>query len=460
MATNRCNTHDEVPFKVTDPERIPAPRYYDAEFFALENERLWMHVWQMACRLEEIPEVGDYVEYTILDKSVIVVRTAKGIKAFHNACRHRGVRLVTGPGNCVKQGFVCPFHGWRWNSEGENTFVFGRQIFSPENLEQAEINLRSCRVELWAGCAFVNFDDDAPGLIDSLGPIADRLNAAHADKLKMDWWYATVLPTNWKLAVEAFQEDYHVMKTHPQLHALATDNSMSYGGTAPLASRKLSSKEMVDANIAFLTSVGEGMAGLVHHTELAVLEQLRDVELPDDPTEAIMTFYGMANEAIRQDGLARGAPMFDINKVRQEYPHHGVEFIFPNFFLLPVFAAMSSYRVRPLTEETCLFEIWSLVLRPEDEEYDTPRAPTILPHDSQEFPEIPRQDYSNLPRQQLGLHAAGFEYMRLSKDYEGMISNFERLVDGFLARVDGKKLAKAQNIVNCGFNSPIHDLGF
>src|SRR3954467_11054537 len=85
-----------VPFQITDPERIPAQRYYDAEFFELERQRLWPHVWQMACRLEEIPEVGDWVEYKNLDKSVIIVRTKSGIKAFHNACRHRGVQLASG----------------------------------------------------------------------------------------------------------------------------------------------------------------------------------------------------------------------------------------------------------------------------------------------------------------------------------------------------------------------------
>ena len=70
-----------VPFRVTNPELIPSQRYYDEAFFELERERLWPHVWQMACRLEEIPEVGDFTEYKLLDKSVIVVRTKTGVKA-------------------------------------------------------------------------------------------------------------------------------------------------------------------------------------------------------------------------------------------------------------------------------------------------------------------------------------------------------------------------------------------
>jgi hypothetical protein len=75
-----------VPFGVTDPWWIDRERYYDRTFFELERDKLWTSVWQMACRLEEIPDVGDYVEYTICDQSVLIVRTAPdriGISTMH-----------------------------------------------------------------------------------------------------------------------------------------------------------------------------------------------------------------------------------------------------------------------------------------------------------------------------------------------------------------------------------------
>ncbi len=451
---------DQVPFRVTDPELIPAERYYDEAFFRLEQEKLWPHVWQMACRLEEIPNVGDYVEYTILDKSVIVVNTKNGVKAFHNACRHRGVRLATGPGNCAKTGFICPFHGWRWNAEGQNTFVFGKQIFSDALLDHAEIDLPPVRVEFWAGCAFINFDDDAPALLDSLGPVVETLNARNVDKLRMDWWYGTILPTNWKLAMEAFMEGYHVMKTHPQLHYIMPGNSYGRDVDEALPAGHLDGRQMVGRMVDFYARLSSGMAGMVHETEVAVLEKLRDMDVPEDPMAALGAFMARAQEEVTRDGFARGAPMFDIPSVNQEKPFHDVEFMFPHFFLLPSFAAMSSYRIRPLTAETCLFEIWSLVLRPEDQPYDTPKGPTMLPYDSPEFPEIPMQDYSNLPLQQLGLHAGNFKFMRLSKEQEGMISNYQRLIDGYLAGLDAEVLRKGQTVVNSGYNAPILDIGF
>lgn len=465
MSASDAELLEKVPLRVENAELIPSKRYYDAEFFELEREKLWPHVWQMACRLEEIPEVGDYVEYRLLDKSVIVVNTRNGVKAFNNACRHRGVQLIddNGRGNCKTKGFICPFHGWRWNMEGENTFVFGKQIFSEDVLAQAEINLVPCRVETWGGCAFINFDDDAPGLLESLGPVAQKLDDRNADKLRMEWWYGTVLPTNWKLAMEAFMEGYHVMRTHPQLHAHMIPEINPYGqdieSIAP--QRRTSPREFVEKQIKFFETNGRGMAGMILESEVAIAKRTAEAyEVPDDFGAAAMGFYTKVKEDIYQEGLKQGLPVFDMNAADAKNGFTYVEFMFPNYFLLPFFSAMSSYRIRPLTPETCFFEIWSLAPMAEDDPRPRVTEPIILPYDSTEFPEIPQQDYSNLPIQQKGLHAVGFDAMRLSREKEGMISNYQRLIDGYIAGVAPQKLAEASAIVNSGFDAPIKPIGF
>src|ERR1044071_4307735 len=124
-----------VPFSIDVPDRIPKQRYYAPDFFALEAEQLWPRVWQMACRLEEIPNEHDFAEYEILDQSVIVVRRGDGgAQAFQNACRHRGVRVTEGRGSC-ESGFTCPFHGWCYGPDGGNTFVPQSRTFSDHNLQ-------------------------------------------------------------------------------------------------------------------------------------------------------------------------------------------------------------------------------------------------------------------------------------------------------------------------------------
>ena len=101
-----------VPYAVTVPDRI------------LRQSGIRTRIsmpWSASCCgpgcgrwlvvLEEIPDPGDFVEYGILDKSIIVVRVdSSTVRAYYNACRHRGVQLVKDRGSCAS-GFVCPFHG-------------------------------------------------------------------------------------------------------------------------------------------------------------------------------------------------------------------------------------------------------------------------------------------------------------------------------------------------------------
>ena len=142
-----------VPWAVEQTDRIPKQRYYEPDFFAMEAELFWPRVWQMACRLEEIPEPGDYAEYEILDQSIIVVRTNDGgVKAYENACRHRAVKLIEGHGTGAS-GFVCPFHGWCYGLDGNSTYVHEPQLFDERNLDPDDIALTPVRCELWGGCA-------------------------------------------------------------------------------------------------------------------------------------------------------------------------------------------------------------------------------------------------------------------------------------------------------------------
>ena len=464
-----------VPFAVTDPERIPAPRYYDEAFYQAEVEHLWPHVWQMACRLEQIPEVGDWYEYHNLGMSVIIVRTNGGVKAFHNACRHRGVPLTGNSefasGNCAKTGFVCPFHGWRWNMDGENTFVYGRHLFSERQLEADDINLKPCRVEVWGGCAWINLDDNAPSVKESFGPVADRLEAHGIDDLKMEWWYGTHLPANWKVAMEAFMEGYHVTTTHPQLRAAEEDafydqyNDLGAPGEGDSKEKSrrgakpgLATEEAVAIQIRRMAKLSEGMAGMVHPKEIDIMSRVPADGLDGDAARGVPMWFGRVNAEITRQLREKGEPAPDLNTIMASDPVHAVEFLFPHYFVLPVFTSMSAYRIRPTGPETCFFEIWALTMYPDDADYEAPTEPTILPFDSQEFPPIPRQDYSNIPIQQKGMHSQGFEFMRLSQDVEGLVSNYQRLIDGYLAGQPLDKLARANHELGGNFDGPIKPL--
>jgi phenylpropionate dioxygenase-like ring-hydroxylating dioxygenase large terminal subunit len=424
---------------MTVPDRVPKQRYFDPDFFAMETELLWPRVWQMACRLEQIPNPGDFAVYDILDQSVIVVRgEGAEVRAFQNACRHRGVRLVDGHGTCPS-GFTCPFHGWCYGADGHNTFVSRPRTFSEHNLQPDDINLTGVRCELWGGCAWINFDASAPPLRECIEPFATTMDAWMLESMHAEWWQAFHLPVNWKLAEEAFQEQYHVLETHPQLRI---------PGRYPPKNGAFDPRAFVESELHYLRVMSEGMAGMVHANDVRVAEGQEDIELPADPALARSEWDRTLNDRVVEWHRGRGAPIPDLNALEAQGIAEPMCYLFPHFFVLPMYSSASSYRFRPLGPEETLMEIWSLTRFPEGSEPGPLDEPEPREHDDPRVPPIPTQDFSNLPRQQKGLHSSGFEYMRLSEQIEGHISNYHRLIDGYLARLPHDRLRRGLEVVN------------
>jgi nitrite reductase/ring-hydroxylating ferredoxin subunit len=442
-----------VPYAMEYPDRAPKERYYDPDFFQMEVDHLWSRVWQMACRLEEIPEANDFVEYEILDQSIVVVRTADlGVRAFQNTCRHRGVKVAEGRGTC-ESGFICPFHGWCYGPDGTNSFVTRSKTFSEHNLQPQDLNLTPVRCEMWGGCAWINLDDAAPPLRECIEPFASTQDEWLAASYRTEWWQAARLPVNWKLAEEAFMEQYHVIETHPEL--VIPDRFPS-----PKAV-EIDPRSFVEAELHYLRVMSDGMAGMVHAKDVRVAEGLRDMELPTDPVQAVATWHRNLNDAVTRWHREQGSPMPDLNELEAHGINESMDYCFPHYFMLPMYSSATSYRFRPLGPEETLMEIWSLTRYPEGDEPGKPTPPEVWESDDARWPPIPTQDFSNLPRQQKGLHNKGFEYMRLSEQVEGGLSNFERTVDGFLAGLPYEKLFQALRAVNVNpLESPLADLGF
>ncbi len=195
------------------PAYVPKGRYLDREFLDLEVERLFPATWLNACRVDEVEQVGQFVDFEIGDESVIVVRTDEGLRAFFNSCRHRGTRLVQGRGRLGE--FRCPFHAWRWNLDGSLQLPGRRsQLRSPPARGPLPAE---CRSGTWGGWVFVNMDGQAEPLEDYLAPIPERLSGFKLEDMRIAWYKSVILPANWKTALDAFIESWHVPGTHPQL---------------------------------------------------------------------------------------------------------------------------------------------------------------------------------------------------------------------------------------------------
>ena len=275
--------------------------------------------------------------------------------AFENSCRHRGVKVIEGRGRS-RSGFTCPFHGWCYGLDGKNTFISRAKSFSEHNLEPGAIDLVPVRCEVWGGCAWINLDPDAPPLRSCIEPFATILDAWRVESMRAEWWHAFRLPVNWKLAEEAFLEQYHVIETHPEL--------VIPKRFAPKDPAAFDPDAFVDAELHYLHVMSEGMGGMVHANDVAVAERQRTMELSKDPEEAMERVAPHPQRAVVAWHTDRGADIPDLNELEAQGISETMFYCFPHYFVLPMYSSASSYRFRPLRPEETLMEIWSLTRYP------------------------------------------------------------------------------------------------
>src|SRR5581483_4168129 len=143
------------------------------------------------------------------------------IRAYHNVCSHRGRRLVDAPpGGHSAQGsrklFVCGFHGWRYDLNGKCTFKLDEADWKGALTDECT-RLKRVAVDTWGGWIFVNMDPDCVSLREYLEPAASILDPFELGKMRYKWRQWVIFDCNWKTAIEAFMEPYHVASTHTQL---------------------------------------------------------------------------------------------------------------------------------------------------------------------------------------------------------------------------------------------------
>ena len=195
-------------------QRYSVKRYTSAAWHEREVEKLWKKVWQFACREEDIPDPGDHYRYDIAGMSFLVVRTETGeLKAYPNACLHRGRMLKEFDGNAAE--LRCPFHGFCWKLDGQLKDIPADWDFPQIN--QSEFSLPEIPLAVWAGFIFINPDQSCDPFDDFIKDLADQFERWNLGGLYKQAHAAKVMPCNWKIAQEAFCEAFHVNATHPQI---------------------------------------------------------------------------------------------------------------------------------------------------------------------------------------------------------------------------------------------------
>jgi phenylpropionate dioxygenase-like ring-hydroxylating dioxygenase large terminal subunit len=426
--------------------KFPTLRFHCRDYAAREREHLWMRVWQIAGRADEIPEAGDWKVHTLFDQSYVLVRQKDGtVRGFVNACRHRGNAFCEGSGHSAR--FTCPYHNWSYGLDGQCLSVAKPDYDGPVEEfvgGKDELALAAISAECFAGFIFVNPDPDAPPLAEFLGEAADHLSAYKLDEMvPVGMNVREHIACNWKVVNDAFQEGYHVQGVHPELVPFVdlTQERCSFFGdhavtTVPF-SLGLGDEAGPEAQVeAYRLLPVENFPGLVevmpHFEDLVTGYKGADGKLafPEGITSAVLF-----QRAARKAHAARG---YDVSRLTDnQLSDFQFWFLFPNVFIqirAGESTVISSVPHPSGDPNRCIWQATALLWLPPEQRaaaYEPMRE--IAEDDHYPYFLALEQDYEQMSVQQRGLRNQAMEHMTLTRQ-EPKVIHFHSMLDAW---VDG-----------------------
>ena len=274
--------------------------YRSAEVLALERELIFGRTWQYACTVHDVKSAGDFFTVSVADQPVLVVRGGDGVlRAFFNACTHRGA-VLTGE-RCGNYGRVlkCMYHAWAFSLSGELVGVPYQEGYGP-GFDRGEFGLVPVRCESFFDLVFVALDPVVPSLAEYLGEMADHLGpyVQGIEPIGRNSW---VYRGNWKLWHENFRDNYHPEFVHRRIHDVTphyADQGANWG---------------FDNGHAILNWRGAQVPQLENYARSLKRHSGVDIQIPGS-TPGRRQVYGSINEILTV------FPNFDINPGAKDSP--------------------------------------------------------------------------------------------------------------------------------------------
>lgn len=186
--------------------------YKDTSIFDLEKYNIFYNSWIFIGHESQIPNKGDFFVYKLLDEEIIVLRNKENkVKAFFNVCRHRGSRVcLEEKGNTSR--FSCPYHSWTYNLDGK--LLAAKSL--REGIDKSKLGLHPCNIESASGMLLINLSDNPQSLKNLQSDLKEPFEMFGFKDLKVAAHKNYPIASNWKLAVENYQECYHCAPAHPE----------------------------------------------------------------------------------------------------------------------------------------------------------------------------------------------------------------------------------------------------
>ncbi len=198
------------PIEATRPNAI----FTGQERFDAEQARIFRRFPVPVTLSALLPEPGMVVAHEGYGLPLLISRTKSGeIKAFINACQHKGSKLLE---DCEvrKAGRVtCPYHAWTYTTDGKLIGVARNDAFA--NFDKTERNLKELPAREWGGVIYVQLDGAPdPDWSQLSDQIADDFTSLGIPDSHVYGRKTFDLKANWKAVLEPFLEGYHVQRLH------------------------------------------------------------------------------------------------------------------------------------------------------------------------------------------------------------------------------------------------------
>jgi choline monooxygenase len=200
---------------------IPGSWYVDRNLYDLELKTVFSNTWQLAARVDQVQQPGQYVTTEIGGEPIVVVRGSDGmLRAFYNVCRHHAAAVLTEAEGKAAQ-LRCPYHGWTYSLEGE---LKGTPDFSGVcDFDRGSNGLVKVQVGEWENWVFVKLGESSAISLDEFFTTNLTAQIKEINLRELHWFERRhySFDCNWKVFVDNYLDGgYHVPYLHKGLDSV------------------------------------------------------------------------------------------------------------------------------------------------------------------------------------------------------------------------------------------------
>ena len=240
FSKQRLPTHVYTQAETYSLSRLPVDQattlipdaYTAADFFAIEQEKVFANGWVAVGCLAQVGDPGDILVTEVAGRSILIVRDKSGkLGAFYNVCRHRGSKLLEE--SCKKTNIRCPYHAWVYGLDGQclgtsmfqnkktcsnvNSTANASVMQDASRFDKKDFGLLPVAVQSWGFLIFVNLSSKPTELVEWLGDLPNKFKSHGLENWKISGEKNYDVDANYKLIEENFMEYYHLPFVHPEL---------------------------------------------------------------------------------------------------------------------------------------------------------------------------------------------------------------------------------------------------